>query len=208
MARFFKRAIFFARNQTPTPCAGRFSFGGDMTGILLTLGLGLTIMLAVSTSAEPDAVANHATRSATILLNGPIDKVFPLFGFLEEKKWSRGWDPRVIATTDSLQDSVFTYSHDGLTATWILTEYDPIEHRVTYAVFVPENRTMTIRIVCAPEGSRTRATVSYTFTALSKQGASDLSQFEQQDFALRILHWQHAIDHYLETGQQWQGDSH
>lgn len=181
-----------------------------MTGILLTLALGLTIMLTITTSnAEPNATTtNHVSRSATIVLNGAIDKVFPLFGFLEEKKWSRGWDPQDIVTTASLQDSVFTYSHDGLTATWIVTEYDPIQHRATYAVFVPENRTMTIRIVCTPEGNRTRASISYVFTAVSKQGESDLREFEQQDFALRILHWQHAINHYLETGKQWQGDSH
>jgi hypothetical protein len=67
---------------------------------------------------------------------------------------------------------------------------------------------MTIRIACTPEGTKTRATVTYTFTALSQAGNNALHDFEQQDFSQRILHWQKAIDHYLKTGTQWEGDSH
>lgn len=155
----------------------------------------------------------QAVRTATIVLNGDIAKVFPLFGAIEEKKWSRGWDPQIVAGGTSLQDTVFTYSHDGLTATWIVTEWNESEHRVTYAVFVPNDRAMTIRIVCTPEqttpkDTKTRATVTYTFTPLSETGKASQKQFEEQNFTHRIQHWQKAIDHYLETGNQWEGDSH
>lgn len=170
----------------------------------------LAVMLAsMENKAQPsDSAADQATRTATIVLNGDVAKVFPLFGPIEEKKWSRGWDPRIVAGGASLQDTVFTYSHEGLTATWIVTEWNESQHRVTYAVFVPNDRAMTIRITCTPEGTRTRATITYTFTALSDVATPSLREFEHQDFALRILHWQKAIDHFLETGQQWQGDSH
>ena len=172
----------------------------------LTCALALAVGLAITDRAS--ATADRATRTSTITLDADVTAVFPLFGFIEEKKWSRGWDPKIVTLGDSLQDSVFTYSHDGLTATWIVTEYDETHHRATYAIFVPDNRAMTIRIACTPDGPKTRAQVTYTFTALSEQGRSALHEFEQQDFPRRILHWQHAINHYLKTGQQWEGDSH
>jgi predicted transposase YbfD/YdcC len=185
-----------------------------MTATLLTI---LFVFAMIATTAGPAAdTASRATRSATITLNGGVSKVFPLFGFIEEKKWSRGWDPKVLAMGDSLQDSVFAVTHDNITATWIVTEYDETQHRVAYAVFVPNDRAMTIRIACTGQNTgqdtdkdkQTRAEVTYTFTLLGEQGASAFHEFQQHDFALRILHWQHAINHYLETGKQWQGDSH
>ena len=177
-----------------------------MTTTLLACALALAVGVAVSDTTT--ASTDHATRTATINLDADVATVFPLFGFIEEKKWSRGWDPKIVVLGDSLQDSVFTYSHDGLTATWIVTEYDEARHQVTYAVFVPDNRAMTIRIACAPDGPKARAQVTYTFTALGEHGRTALHEFEQQDFARRILHWQHAINHYLKTGKQWKGDSH
>ena len=179
-----------------------------MTATLLTLLFGLTIMLAMTNDAPAPVSNTPAVRTASILLEGDVSRVFPLFGFLEEKKWSRGWDPKVVAMSHTLQDSVFTYSHDGLTATWIVSEFDETSHRATYSVFVPNNRTMTIRIACTAESGNTRAQVTYSFTALSEEGKSQLREFEQQDFSKRIHHWQVAINHYLATGKQWEGDSH
>jgi hypothetical protein len=168
-----------------------------------------TAMLA-TIAADPNAQHNRTIRTASIVLQGDVATVFPLFGPFEEKKWSRGWDPKLVAGGDaaSLKDTVFTISHDDLTATWVVTEWDESRHQVTYAVFVPGNRAMTIRIACAAEGTQTRVHVSYMFTALGSNGQAALEDFERQDFARRILHWQYAINHYLKTGTQWEGDSH
>lgn len=165
-------------------------------------------MNAMSSNAPSDTASKSVSRTTEIILSSHIDRVFPLFGFVEEKKWVRGWDPKVVALGASLQDSVFTVNNDGVIATWILTEYDEHLHRAAYAVFVPNVRTMTIRITCAAEGNKTRAQVMYTMVLLGESGAAALQEFEQQDFPQRIQRWQHAIDHYLETGKQWQGDSH
>jgi hypothetical protein len=204
----FRAGHFVLRETNPRPGAWVFFFGGRMTGAILTVTAAATIMLIVSNAAQPEAPNNRAIRTATIVLNGDIKRVFPLFGFLEEKKWSRGWDPQVIALGASLQDSVFTVDHEGVTATWIVSEYDEHQHRVTYAVVVPNSRAMTIRITCTSEGAKTRAQVMYTMVSLGENGIAALRDFEQQDFAKRLEHWQHALDHYLETGKQWQGDSH
>ena len=177
-----------------------------MAHTLLACLFALSLMVTAG-SDHSNHTATRAARSATINLNAGVDKVFPLFGFLEEKKWSLGWDPKVVAMGNSLQDSVFTYTHDHVTATWIVTEYDESRHRVTYAVFVPNNRAMTIRIECSGDQAHTRADIAYSFTVLGEQGEASFREFQQQDFAHRLLHWQHAINHYLETGTQWQGDS-
>ena len=177
-----------------------------MTATLFACLFAFTVMTTINDHARSDA--NRATRSATIVLNADVDKVFPLFGFLEERKWSRGWDPQVVAMGDSLQDAVFTHTDDDVTATWMVAEYDETQHRVTYAVLVPNDRAITIRILCAGDAKSTQATVTYTFTMLGEGGAAAFREFQQEDFSRRLLHWQHAINHYLETGKQWQGDSH
>ena len=192
-----------------------------MTTFTLLASLFAAVMLtSMEAHGQTTNDGRQAVRTATIVLNGDIAKVFPLFGPIEEKKWARGWDPQIVAGGASLQDTVFTYAHDGLTATWIVTEWNESEHRVTYAVFVPNERAMTIRIVCTPERApgqappqappqtKTRATVTYTFTPLSETGKASQKQFEEESFTHRILHWQKAIDHYFETGTQWEGDSH
>jgi Polyketide cyclase / dehydrase and lipid transport len=207
MARY-PAGHFLLREITPMPSRrGRFLLEETMIiGTLLTSFALFAMLLTMDTASNHSE--KRAVRSATILLNADIAKVFPLFGPLEEKKWSRGWDPQIVAAGATLQNTVFTYSHDGLTATWIVTEWDETRHTVTYAVFVPNDRAMTIRIVCAAEADKTRAQVTYMFTALNEDGTNPLREFEAQDFGRRILHWQHAINYYLETGKQWEGDSH
>ena len=176
-------------------------------GVLLSLAA-CSLMTAFAANPRAFAAENRAIQSASIVLNGDIAKVFPLFGFMEEKKWSHGWDPQLVSGGEPLQDAVFTVSHDGKIATWIVAEWDEQRHRVTYAVFVPNERAMTIRIQCTPEGKNTRAEVTYTLTILGEPGLAALKEFQQQDFAHRLLHWQLAINYYLETGKQWEGDSH
>src|SRR5437764_11312815 len=106
----------------------------------------------------------------------------------------------------TLEDSDITVTDNVVTATWIVAEYDEHQHRATYAVFVPNSRGVTIRITCTSEGAKTRAQVMYTMVSLGENGVAALRNFEQQDFAKRLEHWQHAIDHYLETAKQWKGD--
>jgi len=40
--------------------------------------------------------AERVSKSASITLNGPIEKVFPSLVAVEEKKWADGWDPVVL----------------------------------------------------------------------------------------------------------------
>jgi len=174
----------------------------------MSVWLGAVVMCVFVSMSVKAGQANRATKTASIVLNGDVSTVFSMFGFLEEKKWSRGWEPTVVSMGATLQDSVFTYTHEGVTATWIVSEWDEARFRVTYSVFVPNERAMTIRIVCSAEGKKTRAEVTYALVALGEQGSAALEEFEQQDFAKRLLHWQYAINHYLETGKQWDGDSH
>jgi hypothetical protein len=173
--------------------------------------IAFAVAIAMATHPEAPQDDTRATRTAAITLNGEVGKVFPLFGPFEEKKWARGWDPQLVSAGATLQDTVFTFSHDGLTATWIIAEWDEARHAVTYAVLTPNDRAMTIRIVCsAVESSsrpQTRVQVTYTFVSLSDQGKKALAEFAGSDFQKRILHWQHAINHYLETGKQWEGDA-
>src|SRR5262245_10342915 len=42
------------------------------------------------------------SRTATFRAEGPIDKVFPLFGPVLEKEWCWGWNPEILYSTSPL----------------------------------------------------------------------------------------------------------
>lgn len=41
-------------------------------------------------------IAEKVTKTATFNLNAGVDKIFPLFGAFEERKWTDGWTPTLI----------------------------------------------------------------------------------------------------------------
>jgi hypothetical protein len=42
--------------------------------------------------------AKRISRSSTITLNAPLEKVFPLFGPIKEMEWAEGWQPEIMYT--------------------------------------------------------------------------------------------------------------
>lgn len=143
-------------------------------------------------------------RNSQILLNGPVEKVFPLFGAVEESKWADGWEIDVVFSNDPLleENMVFTTdSHDGEEyLTWIVSKLDNDNHCVKYTVFGDE-RLWTIDIVCAYVSNReTMADVTYTFTGLSDEGRARNLKMANRIYADDLKDWSEMINYYLETG--------
>jgi len=133
-------------------------------------------------------------------LHGSIEKVFPLFGPVEEEKWAGGWEPSIKYGGNAEEGTVFT-TLDPHPATWVLDRYDAKAHAIRYLIVSPELRVVQIDINCQAAGkAETRCEVSYTMTALSDLGETLVGNYAQSNHDHRIRQWQIAVDHYLQTG--------
>ena len=146
-------------------------------------------------------VPAHERRSATIRLDAPPERVFPLFTPLGERAWVPGWEPRFVWPADGAArtGAVFTTQAKGEPETlWTITHHDPEHLHVVYARTTPGVRAGRVEVRCAPAGDgRTDAEVTYTFTALSPRGNDLLQGLTEDGYRRFIAGWQTAINAYL-----------
>ena len=151
---------------------------------------------------ESDTAAQHFRQSATIELNGPVNDIFPLFGIMEEKKWTPDWDPTPVypATGEIREGAVFRtpgHVHGESPLTWVITRYDPQNHAIVYTV-VAANRVIQIAVTCVSIAqNRTKATITYDLTGLSAQGNTISHHSILNMFAHELRDWQEAINRYI-----------
>ncbi|HAS43721.1 MAG TPA: hypothetical protein DCS93_24785 [Microscillaceae bacterium] len=143
------------------------------------------------------------TKSATITLNGNIDKVFPLFNPIDEQKWAPMFKPHFIYPSDNtIQEgmSFKTAGHGGETEyLWIITKYTTTTHLIQYLVSTA-NRYWTITVDCKQadkRASQTLAKITYTFYALNKKGKAINKKAIHKMYAKNLKDWEKAINTYL-----------
>lgn len=162
--------------------------------ILIFVGLGL------AQSSRP-APPTHVMRSGDITLHGSVDKVFPLFGPVEEMKWAPGWEPSIKYGSNSEPGTIFTLD-DPHPMTWVLSHFDSKSHMLQYVV-VGSDRVMEIDIDCHASGSaETKCNFTYSITALLPSAQQAVENYSQEKHAQRLMHLQMAINHYLATGRR------
>ncbi|AYB33019.1 SRPBCC family protein [Chryseolinea soli] len=148
---------------------------------------------------ESDFVSERITKSATIILNGPPDQVFPLFGAFEERKWSEGWQPILIyPETETIQEGTTfaTQGHGEKKFTWIITRYDHRQYLIQYLVYT-ENRHWTITITCsAHDENKTKATITYDFTGHNSFGNEINQVMLLKMYANELRDWEEEINRY------------
>jgi hypothetical protein len=150
--------------------------------------------------------AERLSRTATITLHGAVDKVFPLFGAIEEKRWADGWNPSMLYPKSEQIEvgMVFTtegHVHGEGRYAWIVSRYQ-IESYVVEYIVSTANRYWVITIQCvASSKDRTKATVSYTYTGLTPLGNEINRHAIKKMFERELEDWEEAINHYLETGK-------
>jgi hypothetical protein len=155
-------------------------------------------------SASSHAPLAQSTSTFELLLDGPAERAFPLFGPVREAEWARGWAPRFLFPKGGAQSegTVFTTAagHGGHgDDLWVLTEYEPAAGRIGYVVTSPGVVLAEIKIRVAPAGGdRSRATVTYRRTALSPGANEHVSGFTHQWEESQRVHWEHAINAALD----------
>ena len=156
---------------------------------------------------QQNFIAERVSRTATFIAAGPIDKVFPLFGPYEERKWAEGWNPApVYPLTETMEEGMLfttpSHMHGETESIWTLSQYQPANHRVQYSVVSP-GRFLTITVVCsATSADRTTATVTYTFTGLNEEGNAISKHLLRKMYGRELKDWEEAINYYLKTGMQ------
>ena len=149
-------------------------------------------------------LAQQATRTHTIHLNGQIENIFTLFDPIGEKKWSEGWNPIIISPNAEIHEgTVFiTKNRDGTETIWTITALDQAKHDIAYTAVTPSIRVTLINITCQPEDdNHTKAHVTYTITALSEKGKQYVKTFTDQHYGEFMANWEKAINHYLQHGR-------
>lgn len=150
--------------------------------------------------------AERVSRTATITLNASIEKVFPLFGAIEEKKWADGWNPVILYPyTEKIEEGmVFTtqaHGHHESVFAWIISKYRPEDYLIEYIVST-SNRYWIINIRCASSSnSETKAAITYTYTGLNELGNEINKQALEKMYERNLEDWSDAINHFLKTGQ-------
>jgi len=146
--------------------------------------------------------AEMIIQTATILLNDRLDKVFPLFGAFEERKWSEGWNPSLIYPQKEIIEEGTTFrthghGHGENEFIWTVSKYDQARFLIQYLVYSP-NRIWTITITCSPVSDHTSsAEITYSFTGLNETGNEINRHFLQIIYQHNLSDWAEDINHYL-----------
>lgn len=155
---------------------------------------------------SPDFKAARISKTSTIRLKGNVEKIFPLFGAFEERKWADKWNPTLIYPAVERIEEGTTFKtpghgHAEKRFLWIVSKYDLQAHLIQYLVS-SENRYWTITIKCMPlTDSTTSAKITYAFTSLNNPGNEINDHFLKTIYHDDLEDWQQAINYYLETGK-------
>jgi hypothetical protein len=166
----------------------------------------LTASTASCRSQDSSFRAERLQRSASIVLEGRVPIVFPLFGIIEEKKWSPDWSPTAIfpLSGEMAEGSVYRtpgHIHGEPPLTWVVSRFDTAAAHLTYIVTAAD-RIVSIDIQCAMlSDNRTRATITYCMTGLNAEGNAVCHHLIGRLFAQDLQDWQAPINDLL-TGKK------
>jgi len=155
----------------------------------------------------------QVSKTARIMLNGNIEKVFPLFSPLEEKKWDNSWNPDFLYPSNGefVENLVFKTKASDKTEKafyWTISYLNRQDHLVIYTVFT-ENRVWIIKVQCVDIGkNKTEAEIKYTFTSLNEKGIAMNREALEKMYKNELKDWEAAINHFLTTGKSFNHQHH
>jgi hypothetical protein len=145
-------------------------------------------------------VAQFVRRTHAILLDADADDAFPLFTPAGEKLWVDGWDPVFLhpASGETQVGMVFATGRGEDLTFWSLLDYDPGRRHARYARVTPASRFGVVEVRLEAAGPRrTRAEVTYTYTALTESGNGFIAAFTEENYRQMIDAWRDLIHAYL-----------
>jgi hypothetical protein len=163
----------------------------------------LTTPQSLNVAFQPLRISN----SAEIILNAPVDVVYPLFGAIREREWAFGWEPEIIfSSSGDMELHMIFRTRSPLHEEhfiWTVTQHRSQDHLVEYLV-TAQGRCWFVTVVCREGQDKTIATVTYSYTGFTVVGHQRNEAAMQKMFALNLSDWEEAINYYLATGRQLQ----
>jgi len=134
------------------------------------------------------------TQIRSFHLEAPRSQVFPLFTARGEREWAPGWNPEMLSGAEERGSAFRTQNQHGQETIWVVTEYRPLEGRVSYARAALGSNIGLVDVVCTDSaGGGTDVSVRYTLTALSEAGRTFVSNFlETGHYSKMIDEWRAA----------------
>ena len=148
-------------------------------------------------------VSRVVSHSEEFLLERDIGSVFPLFSPEGEKLWAHGWDyTHLLGSKDLQRDYVFltdSHDHKSTQAIWIVADYDPVKHYVSYYKVEPGEKVGKIVVECFEQtNTSTLVKVTYKYIGLSDSGNQFVSSFTKEAYREFIGEWRSLLLHYFE----------
>src|SRR4030042_3759439 len=148
-------------------------------------------------------VARVESHSEEFLLPRDITSVFPLFSPEGEKLWAPGWDYTHLLDSKYLQrDDVFltdSHDHKSTNAIWIVSDYDPVKHYVSYYKVELGEKVGKVVVECFQQtDTSTLVRVTYRYTGLSDSGNQFISGFTKEVYKEFIGEWRLLLLRYFE----------
>ena len=148
-------------------------------------------------------VSRVVSHSEEFLLERDIASVFPLFSPEGEKLWAPGWDYTNLLGSKELQrDDVFltdSHDHKSTQAIWIVADYDPVKHHVSYYKVEPGEKVGKVVVECFEQTDKsTLVKVTYKYIGLSDSGNQFVSGFTKETYKEFIDEWRSLLLHYFE----------
>jgi hypothetical protein len=148
--------------------------------------------------------AERVSKTASFVVGGKVEDVFPLFGPIREKDWAEGWNPEIIYNKDAVVAQHMIFRTKAETNedfyNWAVTTFQPTNYVIEYTVST-SNRIWFIQVKCKGEANATKVTVTYTYTGLNHIG-NELNRAALKNmFADDLKDWQQAINYYLHNGK-------
>jgi len=175
-----------------------------MNNILMILGYGV-ILTQAAAAVPAKAALEQRTQSFTIVLQGSVADVTPLFGPVREAEWAPSWAPRFLHPANGGQrdGAVFTTaSTNGKERLWLLTAYEEKKGRVEYVFVTPGFTANEIKIQVMPDGEKqSRATITYRHSALAPEGNEEVAKLDADWAEQQRVHWETAINETLAKGR-------
>jgi hypothetical protein len=151
-------------------------------------------------------VSQVVSHSEEFLLERGIASVFPLFSPEGEKLWAPGWDyTNLLGSKDLERDDVFltdSHDHKSTQAIWIVADYDPVKHYVSYYKVEPGEKVGKIVVECFEQTeTSTLVRVAYKYIGLSDSGNQFVSSFTKEAYREFIGEWRSLLLHYFEKAR-------
>ena len=141
----------------------------------------------------------HTHNEFAFTVHAPMEKTFPLFGAIEEKKWAEGWEPEVLYPSPAKDQlgMVFRVAHPHMSSVWTCTAFDPASGHVQYVYYVSDALVTSIDIhLTQSDNAETHVSVLYERTALTSGANEHVALMAQAD-AHAGPHWAEMINKSL-----------